>query len=278
MAECIPKGSGMPQYIRALLGFLAMSEEEHAARTQQGEGEGGGPSLTSPLIVFDIHSQTVRWVGAAEASTDAALQSADAAHYSYFRSRHGGVAGASATMGFNMRQQKATLTLPPGSAAQLATFQAQERDRFAHPTLAFTYTLRDGAARAVAPLVRAGAKALGKARDHFLLVDERPPAATIVALVRDAAARLPSRDGECAGSRADVCELLKESGYIVRGVNDAQISQVVSGALDRLHQENDPCVRYDLERKLWIYLHGSRTEDELNKPPPSRFEPVLARQ
>ena len=87
-----------------------------------------------------------------------------------------------------------------------------------------------------------------------------------------------ARDGECAGSRADVCELLKESGYIVRGVNDAQISQVVSGALDRLHQENDPCVRYDLERKLWIYLHGSRTEDELNKPPPSRFEPVLARQ
>ena len=45
-----------------------------------------------------------------------------------------------------------------------------------------------------------------------------------------------------------------------------------------MHQENDPCVRYDLERKLWIYLHGSRTEDELNKPPPSRFEPVLARQ
>ena len=52
----------------------------------------------------------------------------------------------------------------------------------------------------------------------------------------------------------------------------------VSGALDRLHQENDPCVRYDLERKVWIYLHGSRTEEELNQPPRGHLAPpVLAR-
>ena len=44
------------------------------------------------------------------------------------------------------------------------------------------------------------------------------------------------------------------------GVNDAQISAVASGTLDRLHQEADPCVRYDTERKLWIYLHGARSE------------------
>ena len=34
---------------------------------------------------------------------------------------------------------------------------------------------------------------------------------------------------------------------------------MASGALDRLHQEADACVRYDPERKLWIYLHAQRT-------------------
>jgi len=55
-----------------------------------------------------------------------------------------------------------------------------------------------------------------------LLAPERPASATLLALVRDAAARLPGKEG----SRADVCELLKESGFVIEGVNDAQISQV----------------------------------------------------
>ena len=81
---------------------------------------------------------------------------------------------------------------------------------------------------------------------------------TLLALVRDAAARLP--DGE--GSRGDVCELLKESAFVVDGVNDTQLSAVASGALDRLHYEADPPVRYDAERRLWIYLHGGRPVGE----------------
>jgi hypothetical protein len=36
----------------------------------------------------------------------------------------------------------------------------------------------------------------------------------------------------------------------------------VSGALDRLHYEKDPCVRYDAPRKVWIYLHRGRTEED----------------
>jgi hypothetical protein len=39
------------------------------------------------------------------------------------------------------------------------------------------------------------------------------------------------------------------------------MSNIVSGALDRLHYEDDPCVKYDSEKKLWIYLHRERTED-----------------
>ncbi len=39
------------------------------------------------------------------------------------------------------------------------------------------------------------------------------------------------------------------------------LNSIVSGALDRLHYENDPCVKYDSDKKLWIYLHKNRTID-----------------
>ena len=54
---------------------------------------------------------------------------------------------------------------------------------------------------------------------------------------------------------------MRESQY-VREVTDAQINAAVSGALDRLHYEKDPCVRYDSSRKLWIYLHRARAEED----------------
>lgn len=40
-----------------------------------------------------------------------------------------------------------------------------------------------------------------------------------------------------------------------------QVNQIVSGALDRLHYERDPCVRFDGDRKLWVYLHTEREDD-----------------
>ena len=48
---------------------------------------------------------------------------------------------------------------------------------------------------------------------------------------------------------------------------------MVSGALDRLHQEADACVRYDSERKLWIYLHAQRTVADLQPKAPPRLAP-----
>ncbi len=75
--------------------------------------------------------------------------------------------------------------------------------------------------------------------------------------MRDAAARLPSG----FGTRADICELLKESQFIIENFPDDKLSNIVSGALDRLHYEEDPCVRYDNEKKLWIYLHKHRDHD-----------------
>jgi hypothetical protein len=43
--------------------------------------------------------------------------------------------------------------------------------------------------------------------------------------------------------------------------NQLAISQTVSGGLDRLSAEEDPCVRFDQTNKLWIYLHGRRKID-----------------
>lgn len=45
-----------------------------------------------------------------------------------------------------------------------------------------------------------------------------------------------------------------------------QVNTVVSGALDRLHYEKDPCVKYDIGRKLWIYLHRDRSQEEFGNP------------
>jgi nuclear factor related to kappa-B-binding protein len=93
-----------------------------------------------------------------------------------------------------------------------------------------------------------------KARDHPLLTSVRPPSVNILSLVRDAAARLPGG----IGTRADVALLLTDSQFVVSDAEESQRSQAVSSALDRLHSEYDPCVKYDKEQKLWIYLHRRR--------------------
>jgi nuclear factor related to kappa-B-binding protein len=58
-----------------------------------------------------------------------------------------------------------------------------------------------------------------KPREHFLLKTERPSYITILCLVRDAAAKLPNG----VGTRADICELLKESQYINENIPDKKI-------------------------------------------------------
>lgn len=144
-------------------------------------------------------------------------------------------------------------TLPPAVV--------QECIRYQNPHRAFTFRVH-GYEAVVGPVKGVYGKESGvnKAREHSLLVSDRPPFVTILSLVRDAAARLPNGEG----TRADICELLKDSQYLAPA-SDQQIHTVVSGALDRLHYEKDPCVKYDVNRKLWIYLHRSRTEEEFEK-------------
>lgn len=157
-----------------------------------------------------------------------------------------------------VRPRKCVATISPCSREVRAYFQKEEALRYSVPERAFSYTALDGRKSTVAPLRRSSGKPSSKVRDHYMLRVDRPPHVTVLCLVRDAAARLPGR----MGTRADVCILMRDSQYMVEGISDEQLNQVVSRGLDRLHYENDPCVQFNAEAKLWVYLHGEREEDD----------------
>ncbi|XP_038635334.1 nuclear factor related to kappa-B-binding protein isoform X2 [Scyliorhinus canicula] len=150
----------------------------------------------------------------------------------------------------------------PSTGDEKRVFQEQERQRYSQPHKAFTFRMH-GFDSVVGPVKGVFDKdpSLNKAREHSLLRSDRPAYVTILSLVRDAAARLPNGEG----TRAEICELLKDSQFLAPEVTSAQINTVVSGALDRLHYEKDPCVKYDIGRKLWIYLHRNRSEEEFER-------------
>lgn len=150
----------------------------------------------------------------------------------------------------------------PSTGDERQLFQIQEQQRYNQPHKAFTFRMH-GFESVVGPVKGVFDKemSLNKAREHTLLRSDRPPYVTILSLVRDAAARLPNGEG----TRAEICELLKDSQFLAPEVTSAQVNTVVSGALDRLHYEKDPCVKYDIGRKLWIYLHRSRSQEEFER-------------
>eukprot|EP00962_Isochrysis_galbana_P049935 scaffold21399_cov45-Isochrysis_galbana.AAC.1 len=87
-------------------------------------------------------------------------------HFERFVSQHGGVYGMGGGRGLHaapIKAQKAALTLPPGSADQLARFQQQERERYASPDQPFVYSLRDATMASVSPIGKK-ASATGKVR------------------------------------------------------------------------------------------------------------------
>ncbi|XP_051960536.1 nuclear factor related to kappa-B-binding protein isoform X2 [Xyrauchen texanus] len=150
----------------------------------------------------------------------------------------------------------------PSTGEERHVFQEQEQQRYDQPHKAFTYRMH-GFESVVGPVKGVFDKetSLNKAREHSLLRSDRPAYVTILSLVRDAAARLPNGEG----TRAEICELLKDSQFLAPDVTSAQVNTVVSGALDRLHYEKDPCVKYDIGRKLWIYLHRDRCQEEFER-------------
>ncbi|XP_078493461.1 nuclear factor related to kappa-B-binding protein [Ciona intestinalis] len=149
-----------------------------------------------------------------------------------------------------------------GSSFDDLSFHSQERHRYKTPHRAYVYTINGK--RYVVPPVK-GSSGLIKqgrtAREHCLLKSERPHQVTLLALTRDAVARM---DGG-SGTRNDVCNLVRESQYLTDVVSDAQINAAVSGALDRLHYEDDPCVKFDASKRAWLYLHSARSIQELER-------------
>ncbi|CAL4114394.1 unnamed protein product, partial [Meganyctiphanes norvegica] len=156
-------------------------------------------------------------------------------------------------------------TVQPATQAEKEIYRQQEKIRYEKPHKAFTFRMH-GYESVVGPVkgIYTQQTGLNKARGHSLLVPDRPAYVTILSLVRDAVARLPNGEG----TRSDICELLKESQYLAplsSPTAENNLNSVVSGALDRLHYENDPCVKYDTSRKLWIYLHRNRNEEEFER-------------
>ena len=153
-------------------------------------------------------------------------------------------------------------TVRKATCDEIKDFREQERKRYDNPHKAFTYRC-NGYESVVGPLKGIYNASVGntKARGHTMLNADRPNFVTILSLVRDATARLPNGEG----TRADICELLKSSQYISSTAPDNVLQSVVSGALDRMHTQFDPCVKYDPKRKIWIYLHRNRTEEDFER-------------
>ncbi|CAB0000893.1 unnamed protein product [Nesidiocoris tenuis] len=146
----------------------------------------------------------------------------------------------------------------PTSPRKKELFRHQEKERYETPQKAFAYSY-GGNDCTVGPVrsMQAGSNA-SKARGHTLLVEDRPKHITIFELVRDAVARCPNSQG----TRADIVTLLKDSQYLLENAPEPVLSSAVSSALDRLHYEHDPIVKYDTKRKIWMYLHKGRSLEE----------------
>ena len=136
----------------------------------------------------------------------------------------------------------------PSSQEERDNFREQERRRYRDPSQPFTWQCHDYTA-VVGPVKSPGAGV----RPHVMLVDQphRPPAVTILSLVRDAVSRLPNGEG----TRLDIVELVRDSQYLCENIETTSLTSTVSGALDRLQNEPDPPVKYDSNRKIWVYLH-----------------------
>lgn len=224
---------------------------------------GDAPASFVPLVDFKERPQQWKWIGSNRDSDEQLeLLCENWLQIKGQLTSKKGVAAEADSSSTPVPRVKTDFVVRPSTDDERATFRDQENKRYANPHKAFTFRMH-GFESVVGPVKGVFSKDtnLNKAREHSLLISLRPPYVTILTLVRDAASRLPNGEG----TRAEVCELLKDSQFLNPNSSDAQIHTVVSGALDRLHYERDPCVKYDSNRKVWIYLHRNRSEEEFEK-------------
>ncbi|XP_056449781.1 nuclear factor related to kappa-B-binding protein isoform X2 [Gadus chalcogrammus] len=220
------------------------------------------PTGFSPYVEFGDQSQQWRWIGPsldAEKDLSALCQLWIDSKDLVVKMEHEDLSEITSPV---PRVSWTDYVVRPSTGDERHVFQIQEQQRYDQPHKAFTFRMH-GFESVVGPVKGVFDKemSLNKAREHTLLRSDRPAYVTILSLVRDAAARLPNGEG----TRAEICELLKDSQFLAPDVTSAQVNTVVSGALDRLHYEKDPCVKYDIGRKLWIYLHRDRSQEEFER-------------
>ena len=113
------------------------------------------------------------------------------------------------------------ITLKSRTQDEVDDFQRQELERYKSAHLPYTYTSLSGLSSVVAPILKKPPTSTSnKPREHVMLKQDRPYFVTILCLARDAAARL--NDG--LGTRADICDLLKDSQYMNESLTDAQVN------------------------------------------------------
>eukprot|EP01135_Chromosphaera_perkinsii_P006328 Nk52_evm57s485 gene=Nk52_evmTU57s485 len=167
--------------------------------------------------------------------------------------------------------------LRPYTDSELAEFHEQERRRYANATQPFTYKVLGGkivgTVMALKPMgsAKAGERGGGQnnteatggniARDHSLLVKERPNTVSLAGLVRDACARLPNG----VGTRKDIVLLVEQSRFIGDEVEPGNLNSMLGNALDRLCYEKDPCVQYDPLTNIWVYRHRCRSISDFER-------------
>lgn len=161
-----------------------------------------------------------------------------------------------------------TWTVRSSTMEEKQLFRQQETKRYETPHRPYTY-YQHGYASVVGPvkgciLVKDATihyNSSNKARDHSMLIKDRPTFVTLLSIVRDAVARLPNGEG----TKADIGELLKDSQFLLDSITDQQLNAILARNLDRLHGERDSCVKFDPSRRLWIYLHRNRSEKDFER-------------
>lgn len=120
----------------------------------------------------------------------------------------------------NMKINKNQLTIRIRTKEDIKEYQRQELERYKNPHLPWEYINPDKSVSIIAPVLKKIPSSLSsKPREHAMLKQDRPSYVTILCLARDAAAKLP--DG--VGTRADICDLLKDSQYINERLSDSQV-------------------------------------------------------
>jgi len=202
-------------------------------------------------LVEEQPSNVWRWIGAPCNSTEEKLQSLEQLFlFSISRSDSKDFQKISSLP----KSKKSVITIEPTPADLKNQYHSQEIERYNSPEKPFVFSL-GGIRSIVAPLKSCSGN--NKPRDHRLLRKTRPPTVTIWSLVRDAASRLPGG----VGTRADVELLLLDSQYIEQNI---EFDSSIGGALDRLRAEQDPCVQFDPNQKLWVYLHRNRNVEDFD--------------